>query len=318
MKTSNLPLNRWFPSAALVVAVAGLLLALPARALAAGEQRFATTQAAIDALVAAAKAKDTNALHAIFGPEGHDLVSADVVQAADAFDQFVRRLAEKVELANVSDAKATLQLGADGWPFPIPLVKEDGKWFFDTAAGREEILNRRIGRNELAAIRVCRAYVAAQREYASQDRDNDEVLSYAQRLRSTPGKHDGLYWHAAPGEELSPFGPLIAEAKEAGYRHETKIMTDTLSPYRGYYYKILTRQGRHAPGGKYNYVINGHMIAGFAFVAWPEKWGNTGIMTFMVNQRGKVYEKNLGPRTDAAVKAMQEYDPDSTWMLSKD
>ena len=318
MKPCNLSFNRLFRSAAFALAAAGLVQMLPARALAAGEQRFATTQEAIDAMVTAAKAKDTNTLHAIFGPEGHGLVSADIVQAADAYDQFVHRLTEKVELVNVSDSKATLQLGADGWPFPIPLVKEDGKWFFDTAAGKEEILSRRIGRNELGAIRVCRAYVAAQHDYASQDRDNDEVLSYAQRLRSTPGKHDGLYWHAEPGEELSPFGPLIAEAKEAGYRHETKIMADTLSPYRGYYFKILTRQGRHAPGGRYNYVINGHMIAGFAFVAWPEKWGNTGIMTFIVNQRGKVFEKNLGPKTDAFAKDMQEYDPDSTWALSKD
>ena len=317
MKPCNLSFNRLFRSAAFAIAVTGLVQMLPSRALAAGEQRFATAQEAVDAMVTAAKSKDTNTLHAIFGPEGHGMVSADVVEAAEAFDQFVHRLTEKVELVNVSDSKTTLQLGADGWPFPIPLVKEGGKWFFDTAAGKEEILSRRIGKNELDAIRVCRAYVAAQHDYASQDRDNDEVLSYAQRLRSTPGKHDGLYWHAEPGEELSPFGPLIAEAKEEGYRHETKIMTDVQSPYRGYYFKILTRQGRHAPGGKYNYVINGHMIAGFAFVAWPEKWGNTGIMTFIVNQRGKVFEKNLGPKTGAAAKAMQEYDPDSTWALSK-
>lgn len=301
-----------------VFALTSLVQVLPTRALAAGEQRFASAEEAMNAVVTAAKAKDTNTLHSIFGPERRGLASADAVQAADAFDKFVNRLTEKVELVRVSDSKVTIQLGADGWPFPIPLVKEDGRWFFDTAAGREEILNRRIGMNELGAIRVCRAYVDAQREYASEDRDDDEVLSYAQRLRSAPGKHDGLYWHAEAGEELSPFGPLIAQAKEEGYRRETKIMTDVQSPYRGYYFKILTKQGRHAPGGKYSYVINGHMIAGFAFVAWPAQWGNTGVMTFIVNQRGKVFQKNLGPKTASTAKAMQEYDPDSTWVLTKD
>ena len=318
MKPFNLSLNRLFCATVAGLALAGLIQALPARAVAADEQRFASAEEAINAMVTAAKARDTNALHVIFGSAGHGLVSADAVQAADAYDKFVRRLTEKAELVRVSDSKVTLQLGADGWPFPIPLIKEDGRWFFDTAAGKEEILNRRIGMNELGAIGVCRAYVAAQREYASQDRDNDEVLSYAQRLRSTSGKHDGLYWHAEPGGELSPFGPLIAEAKEAGYRHETKIMTDEQLPYRGYYFKILTRQGRHAPGGKYNYVINGRMIAGFAFVAWPAQWGNTGVMTFIVNQRGKVFQKNLGPRTASVAKAMEEYDPDSSWILTKD
>ena len=318
MKPSNFPSNKWLGAATAALALTCFVQMFPTRALAAGEQRFASAEEAMNAVVAAAKAKDTNTLRSIFGPEGRGLASADTVQAADAYGTFVRRLTEKVELVRASDSKATLQLGADGWPFPIPLVKEDGHWFFDTAAGREEILNRRIGMNELGAIRVCRAYVDAQREYASEDRNDDEVLCYAQRLRSTPGKHDGLYWHAEPGEELSPFGPLIAQAKEAGYRRETKIMTEAQSPYRGYYFKILTKQGRHAPGGKYNYVINGHMIAGFAFVVWPAQWGNTGVMTFIVNQRGKVHQKNLGPKTASLVKTMQEYDPDSTWVLTKD
>ena len=203
-------------------------------------------------------------------------------------------------------------------PFPFPWSKQDGQWLFDVEAGKEEILNRRIGANELGAIQVCRAYVQAQREYASADRNGDEVLEYAQHLRSTPGAHDGLYWSTRTGDELSPLGPLVAQARGEGYRQQTKILTDEQSPYHGYYFRILTRQGKHAPGGKYNYIINGHMIAGFALVAWPAEWGNTGVMTFIVNQRGKVYQKNLGPKTPSIAKAMTTYDPDTTWTLAKE
>jgi hypothetical protein len=160
--------------------------------------------------------------------------------------------------------------------------------------------------------------VQAQREYASVDRDADEVLAYAQHLRSTPGTHDGLYWSMRTGDELSPLGPLVAQARVEGYRQQTRILTDQQSPYHGYYFKILTRQGKHAPGGKYNYIINGHMIAGFALVAWPAEWGNTGVMTFIVNQRGKVYQKNLGPKTPTIAKAMATYDPDTTWTMAKE
>jgi hypothetical protein len=206
-----------------------------------------------------------------------------------------------------------LQIGADAWPFPIPLAQQGGQWFFDTAAGREEILNRRIGVYELAAIRICQAYVDAQREYASQPRNGDDVVEYAQRLRSTANTHDGLYWHTEPGEELSPLGPLIAQSREEGYEHGTKIMTEGLAPYRGYCFEILTQQGSHAPAGKYKYIINGHMLAGFALVAWPEEWGNSGVMTFIVNQTGKVYQKNLGAKTAALAAVMTTYDPDPTW-----
>ena len=292
---------------------APLLLALPVRLLAAGEERFGSPQAAVDALKAAVEASDTNALHAIFGPAGHALLSVDVVEAAEERELFMSRVKEKVNLVSQSDSKEVLQLGADGWPFPIPLVKQDGQWFFDSEAGREEILNRRIGQNELGAIGVCRAYVQAQREYASVDRTGDGVLEYAQHLRSTPGTHDGLYWSSRTGDELSPLGPLVAQAWVEGYRHKTKILTEEQSPYHGYYFKILTRQGKHAPAGKYNYVINGHMIAGFALVAWPAEWGNTGVMTFIVNQQGKVYQKNLGPKTPSIAHAMTTYDPDNTW-----
>ena len=295
-----------------------LALTLPVRASAADEQTFAAPQDAVNALVAAAQNHDTNALHSIFGPAGHDLISPDVVQATEEYKMFVQRLTEKTQLVTNSDSKVTLKIGADGWPFPIPLVKQNGQWFFDTGAGKEEVLNRRIGRNEIGAIRVCRAYVDAQREYASQDRLGDGILEYAQHLRSTPGQHDGLYWPMPPGEEISPLGPLIAQAHGEGYRRQSKIMTDEQTPYHGYYFKILTRQGKHAPIGKYNYIINGHMIAGFAFVAWPAEWGNSGVMTFVVNQQGKVYQKNLGLKTPSIAKAMTTYDPDDTWTLVQD
>ncbi len=279
----------------------------------ASQRHFATPKEAVDALTAAAKAGNTNDIHAIFGPESRELVSPDAVQAANAFSNFVRRVSEKVVYARQSDTNMELQLGLDAWPFPIPLVQANGQWFFDTAAGREEILNRRIGMNELAAIRVCHAYVEAQREYASQPRNGDGVLEYAQHFRSTTNTHDGLYWHAEPGEETSPFGPLIVQSHDEGYRHAAKILGTNLTPYRGYYFQILTRQGPHAPAGKYDYIINGHMLAGFALVAWPAEWANSGVMTFIVNQQGKVYQKNLGPKTASIAPAMTTYDPDDTW-----
>jgi hypothetical protein len=292
-----------------------LALTLPVRAPAADEQTFASPQEAVNALVAAARNDDTNTLHAIFGPAGHDLVSPDAVQATEGFQLFVQHLTEKTQLITNSDANLTLEIGADGWPFPIPLVKQDGQWFFDTAAGREEILARRIGQDEMGVINVCNAYVDAQREYASEDRTGDGVLAYAQFLRSTPGTHDGLFWPAKPGEKLSPLGPLVAQARVEGYHRAAKLLNDEQAPYHGYYFKILTRQGKHAPGGKYNYTINDRMIAGFALVAWPAQWGNTGVMTFIVNQQGRIYQKNLGPKTVKIAAAMTTYDPDGTWAL---
>jgi len=293
-------------------------LATQPQALAAPQEHFAGPEMAVKALTAAVESKDTNALDAIFGPELHHLVSTDAVQASNRFAIFARRISEKVSLIRPSDDRVILEIGNDAWPFPIPLVRRDGQWSFDTKAGEEEIINRRIGMNELGAIRVCHTYVLAQREYAGEAHDGDEVLQYAQNLRSNPGKHDGLYWHAAEGEEISPFGPLIAEAHSEGYQKTSKIMNSPRVPYHGYYFKILTRQGRHAPGGKYNYIINGRMIAGFALVAWPAEWGNSGFMTFIVNQQGKVYEKCLGSRTAAIAAAMTTYDPDPTWKLTRE
>src|ERR1035438_1505785 len=209
--------------AALSLLATSLLLAMPGSLLGAGEEQFSSPQAAAEALKAAVEIRDTNALHAIFGPTGHSLVAGDVVEAAAEREMFMNRVKEKVNLVAASDSKQELQLGADGWPFPIPLVKQEGQWLFETGAGKEEILNRRIGGNELGAIQVCCAYVQAQREYAGADRNSDEVLEYAQHLRSTPGAHDGLYWSMRTGDELSPLGPLVAAARGEGYRQKNKI-----------------------------------------------------------------------------------------------
>jgi len=291
-----------------------LTLTLPVCAPAADEQTFASPRDAVNALVAEATNHDTNALHSIFGSAGKTLISPDVVQATEEYQMFVQHLTEKTELTTNSDSQITLQIGADGWPFPIPLIKKDGQWFFDTAAGKEEILARRIGMDETGAMNVCNAYVEAQREYASQDRMGDGVLAYAQFLRSASGTHDGLFWPTnQPGEELSPFGPLIAQARVEGYHRAAKMLNDEQAPYHGYYFKILTGQGKHAPGGKFRYIINGRMIAGFALVAWPAEWADTGVMTFVVNQQGKVYQKNLGSKTAKVAKGMTLYDPDETW-----
>jgi hypothetical protein len=308
----EIPVLTWLHRARL--AAVGLGLALPVCAAAVEEQPFNSPNEAVNALVTAAQNNDTNAIHQIFGPAGHKLISPDVVQATDEFKMFKERLTERTELITNSDSNATLELGVDGWPFPIPLVKRGGQWHFDSAAGKDEIFARRIGSDEIGAIDVCNAYVEAQREYASQDRMGDGVLAYAQFLRSTSGTHDGLFWPTKqPGEELSPLGPLIAQACVEGYHRAAKMLNDEQAPYHGYYFKILTSQGKHAPGGKFKYLINDRMIAGFALVAWPAEWADTGVMTFVVNQQGKVYQKNLGSKTAKVAKVMTIYDPDDTW-----
>ncbi len=280
---------------------------------AADQETFNSPQEAVNVMVTASETHDTNSLYALFGPEGHRLVSPDAVQAAEAYQMFIKRLREKVVLVTNSDSCICLFLGNDNWPFPIPLEKQDGQWLFDTEAGREEILNRRIGMDELGAIAVCRAYVNAQHEYASQDRNGGGILEYAKYLHSDPGTHNGLYWPAQPGEPLSPLGPLIAAAHSEGYHHAARMISEQQAPYHGYYFKVLTRQGKHAVGGKYDYIINGHMIAGFALVAWPVEWRNTGVMTFIVNQQGKIYQCNLGPKTAKIAASMKEFEPDQRW-----
>jgi hypothetical protein len=314
MKTGTYFLSRRTAVFLSALGMAAFVSMFAGRARAADEQTFNSPDEAVKALVAAATSHDTNEMHVIFGLEGHQLVSPDAVQRTNEFRVFVQRLTEKTLLTTNSDSSLTLDMGADAWPFPIPLVRQqDGQWLFDTAAGRAEILNRRIGMDELGAIDVCRTYVEAQREYASQDRMGDGVLAYAKFLRSIPGTHDGLFWPAKDGEALSPLGPLVAAARVQGYYRTATMLNDEQAPYHGYYFKILTHQGKHAPGGKYNYVINGRMIAGFAMVAWPAEWGNTGVMTFIVNQQGKVYQRNLGKNTAKIAADMKAYDPDERW-----
>ncbi|HVO83866.1 MAG TPA: DUF2950 domain-containing protein [Syntrophobacteria bacterium] len=276
------------------------------------QESFASPEDAVKALVDALKSNDTKALSAIFGPDSRDLVfSGDPVADKTRRERFVSYFEEKNRLEEVSADKVVLHVGDDDWPFPIPVVKRGNTWRFDPKEGREEILARRIGRNELSVIQVCLAYVDAQREYASKDRNGDGLLEYAQRFGSTPGKHDGLYWKAKEGEEESPLGPLAAEAVREGY--SGKKSADKPIPYKGYYYKILKGQGKDAPGGAYSYVANGKMIGGFAMVAYPATYGSSGIMTFLVNHDGIVYQKDLGKRTEAIAAKMTLFNPDKTW-----
>lgn len=278
---------------------------------------FPTPEAAVEALVAAANAKDRDSLHGIFGPAAADIENPDQVQAASELESFAAALNATNRIEQESDSRCVLEVGDQAWPFPIPLVKQaDGQWFFDTEAGKEEILNRRIGRNELATLQSARAYVDAQREYASRDRVGSGVLQYAQKFVSSPGLMDGLYWPTNLNGEISPLGPLIASAEAAGYGKQSAGAAS--QPFHGYYFKILTRQGKHAPGGKYDYIINGNMIGGFALMAWPAEYGNSGIMTFIVNQQGRVYQKDLGPKTAKLAPATKQYNPDPTWYLSPD
>jgi hypothetical protein len=279
---------------------------------------FATPQDAVSALSLAVMSHNVSDLREIFGPQAEDLQNPDRVQATNELDAFSDALNETNRIVRESDTNCELEVGENLWPFPVPIIKKDGKWFFDTATGKDEILNRRIGRNELDVLESMRAYVDAQREYASQYRNGSDVLEYAQRLASTPGKKDGLYWSPDIDGEESPLGPMVADAQTEGYKVESKGQSTTRAPFHGYYFKILTAQGSHAPGGKYNYIINGHMIAGFGLVAWPADYGNSGIMTFIVNQQGKVYQKDLGEKTSDLAPAMSEYDPGPGWTVSRE
>jgi hypothetical protein len=301
----------------------GFLLGLaiaPTPALRAADvaQTYASPEAAVTALASAVMAHDGDALRTIFGPAIADLQNPDRVQATNEFNAFAAALETKHQLVHESATKCVVELGPNAWPFPVPLVQQDGRWHFDTAAGTEELLNRRIGRNELAVLEATRAYVDAQREYANRERDGDDVLEYAQRLTSSPGTKDGLYWPPELDGEISPLGPLVAKAQVEGYAVQATADPTEREPFHGYYFKILTRQGKHAPGGKYDYVVNGNMLGGFALVAWPADYGQSGIMTFMVNQQGRVYQKDLGPKAAKNAGTLKAYDPDRTWAVSPD
>jgi hypothetical protein len=276
------------------------------------QKSFKSPEEAVNALVGAVKGNDTKELLMIFGPAGKELIfSGDEVADKAWRDRFVKAYEEMNKLVSENDKKIILHVGNGDWPYPIPVVKKGENWFFDTKAGKEEILNRRIGRNELDAIHVCLAYVDAQREYLMEDRDENKLLEYAQRLNSREGEKNGLYWEAKEGEEPSPLGPLIAKAAAEGYTGKRPV--GRRNPYHGYYYRILKAQGKNARGGEYDYVVNGKMIGGFALVAYPAEYGSSGIMTFIVNQEGVVYQSNLGKDTEKIATAMKKFDPDETW-----
>lgn len=279
---------------------------------------FPTPEAAVSALAGAARAGDSNAFRVIFGPAAAELENPDRVQATNEIEAFASAIIQTNRIVRESDSKCVLEVGVEFWPFPVPIVKKDGQWYFDTEAGKDELLSRRIGRNELATLQVVRAYVEAQREYATRDHDADEVLEYAQRVQSSPGRKDGLYWPPELDGEISPFGPFIAQAQTLGYHTKDEDASAAREPFQGYFFKILTRQGNSAPGGKYDYLINGNMIGGFALVAWPAEYGESGIMTFIVNHQGRVYQKDLGVKTAKIAAAMKEYNPDKTWTISRE
>jgi len=276
------------------------------------QKTFKSPEEAVKSLMEAVRASDTKEVLAIFGPTWNEIISkVDKVQDKAARDRFMKAYDEMNKLEKETDSKVTLVVGKEEWPFPIPIVKVGESWRFDTKAGKEELLNRRIGRNELNTIQACLTYVDAQREYAMKDWDGDGLLAYAQKFGSTKGKKDGLYWKAKEGEEQSPLGPLAARAVSEGYTGRKP--GDKPVAYYGYYYRILKAQGKNAPGGAYDYVVKGKMIGGFALVAYPAEYGSSGIMTFIVNHDGVVYQKNLGSKTAKVASTMKAYDPDEIW-----
>jgi hypothetical protein len=292
-------------AAAVLLAV---LISTPAYAQETAPAYFPTPEAAAAALIAAIERGDGRETEALLGKAFADLIE---IQGGEARTRDRQRFLEAARRATVirpdGPDRAVLEIGLQAWPMPAPLVREEQGWRFDGDEGVEVVTDRVIGRNELRAIDVLRAYVEAQIDYASEDRDGDQVLEYAQRIASTPGQRDGLYWAVAPGDEPSPLGPFLAEA---GVTPETR---EAGTPYYGYHFAILTRQGPNVPGGAYDYVINDNMIAGFAMVAWPADYGESGIMTFMVNQRGVVVEKDMGPTTSELGPRIETYNPDASW-----
>lgn len=274
-------------------------------------QVFPSPEQAAEALLKAAESGEPTKIAEVFGTRYVELLSSgDAVEDKNNREAFVALAKEKLSNEKVAEDRAILHAGKSDWPFPIPLVKTAEGWHFDAVQGREEIVDRRIGRNELRTLSVINGYVEAQFAYANADRDGDGVAEYAQRLGSEPGKFDGLFWEAEPGQPESPMGPLVAEARAEGYAVKGG---EKPVPYHGYYYRILTRQGPGAPGGKYDYIINGNMIAGFGLLAFPADYGSSGVMTFITNHQGRIFQKDLGPRTPELAKAIQGFDPASGW-----
>lgn len=275
------------------------------------QRAFTSPQQAIDAAITALKENNNDQVLAIFGPDADELIfSGDPVADRMRRQTFLQAYDQQHRLEMTQD-KTVLIVGPNDWPYPIPLVKEGREWFFDTDAGREEILNRRIGRNELSTVQTMLALVDAQREYAVADQDGDGLLEYAQKFRSDAGTHNGLYWPTEESEKPSPLGTLVAQAVEAGYGVDS---SEGPEPFNGYYYRMLTAQGQNAEGGAFDYMVNDSMIGGFAALAYPAEYGNAGVMTFIVNHSGIVYQKDLGEQTEQEAQDIKLFDPDATWI----
>jgi hypothetical protein len=282
------------------------------------QKTFVSPEEGETAMIEAMKANDVKTLSAILGPDSKYFISfGDATADLAVREAFLASYQEKNRLDKVEDTKAILHVGNNDWPFPVPLVKKGQTWYFDSKAGMEEVLDRRIGRNELSAVQVCLAYVDAQKEYALGDYDRDGFFEYAQKFVSDPGQKNGLYWETREGEKSSPLGPAIARATKEGYKKRPGDLSaiGPPLPYHGYYYKILKAQGKNTPGGAYDYMANGKMIGGFALVAYPAEYGHTGIMTFIVHMDGIVYQKNMGKNSAKTAEAMTLFDPDKTWTI---
>lgn len=290
-----------------LVCLCGLLLQGCATS---GPEHFNSPDAAVTALTTALRTDDVRKLQTILGPDGADILSSgDDVADQNRRQKFLALYDEKHTLADASPDSKTLVIGHTEWPFPVPITRESKGWSFDVNAGKEEILNRRIGDNELSTIQVCRAYADAQKEYALLDPDNNGIHEYAQQFASDPGKRNGLYWPVAEGEKPSPLGEFAAQAAAEGYHRKEPGPT----PFHGYYFRILKAQGPHAPNGQLDYVVDGKMILGFALVAYPAEYGNSGIMTFILGPDGTVYQKDLGEATAKSAQDLKTFDPDATW-----
>jgi hypothetical protein len=295
----------------LFVLVAALAAPLALAAVPKDQQSFKSPEAAVEALVKAAKAKDSKALVKLFGPLGKPLIdSGDPVSDKNARESFLARYNAGHALDKSDPARATLEVGEDKFPFAIPIASSDGKWYWDSAAGAEELINRRVGENELATIQSCLAYVDAQQEYYLRNVGKDPLQHYANKLISSEGKKDGLYWPTTQDEAPSPLGEEFAAARAEGYLQGGDTRGQ---PYHGYIYRLLTRQGPKAQGGAYDYVVNGEFLGGFALIAFPAEYGASGVMTFIVNHEGVVYSRDLGPDTAKAAMTIHEFNPDSAW-----
>ncbi len=308
----NLKTTHAVPNSILALLALLLVAAFPAvsRAQQSGQKTYPTAEAASQALVDAAQKNDEKAMLEVLGPQGKKIISSgDPAEDQENRANFVKRYQNMHRLVTELDGTTTLYVGAENWPMPIPLLKKGDQWYFDTVAAKREILFRRIGKNELSAIRVCQELVAAQKQFYSQEKDQ-----YAQRFVSDEGKQDGLYWPTAEKQPESPIGPLVANAGSDGVVPGSPTGHE---PFRGYYYQILDGQGENAPGGASSYVVDGKMTNGFAFVAYPAIYRDSGVMTFLVDQDGVVYQKDLGKRTSERVKAMKTYDPDATWQKAE-